>query len=222
MAFQDYAQTKASHLHLGRISPAAAVGAAVLALGLAAALAAGFAALTGPAELAVVGADGAEAPGSGTGEGDVPAAEPAVVCVHVAGCVAAPGVVSLPEGSRVSDAVDAAGGLTAGAAPQAVNLARVLADGEQVVIPSTAEASAPAAPSSAEGAAGTPAAGGKVNLNTADAAELQTLSGVGAAKAAKIIAHREKNGPFKTVDDLVDVSGIGEKTLEALRPDICV
>ncbi len=108
----------------------------------------------------------------------------------------------------------------------ALNLARVLVDGEQVDVPSKAEmeAAAGAAGSAAQAAAGAggQAASGRVNINTADAAALQSLDGIGEATAAKIIADRQANGPFKTVDDLKRVAGIGDKKLAALRDAICV
>ena len=137
--------------------------------------------------------------------------------------MAAPGVYAVPEGSRVDDAVAAAGGLAADAAPDGVNRARVVVDGEQVVIPTLQDQEA-AAPSASVPAAGAPAPSAKarVNLNAATAAELVTLNGIGEATAAKIVTDREANGPFATVDDLMRVPGIGEKKLAALRDAVCV
>ncbi len=154
-------------------------------------------------------------------------AEPAAqVAVYVSGQVAAPGLYYLDEGARVADAVAKAGGFAEGAVQDALNLARVLVDGEQVDVPSKAEmeAAAGAAGSAAQAAAGAggQAASGRVNINTADAAALQSLDGIGEATAAKIIADRQANGPFKTVDDLKRVAGIGDKKLAALRDAICV
>lgn len=144
---------------------------------------------------------------------DAPAAPVAVevVVLHVVGAVVEPGIVELPLGARVVDAIASAGGPTDDADLAGVNLARVLADGEQLHVPRVGEAP-PAAPGGAA-----PAADGRVNLNTADAAALETLPGVGPAIAARIIAWRDANGPFRSVDELTAVSGIGERTLEGLR-----
>ncbi len=147
------------------------------------------------------------------------------VLVHVAGSVRRPGVYRLPADARVNDAVEAAGGLLGSAEADAVNLARVVADGEQILVPaqgaSPAAAGAPAgsAPPAA-GSAG--AAGSPLDLNSADAAAFDTLPGVGPATAAKIVADREANGPFARVEDLGRVAGIGPKKLEQLSGLVCV
>ncbi len=133
------------------------------------------------------------------------------VVVHVAGAVVAPGVQRLPAGSRVIDAIEAAGGLRADADADRVNLAAELVDGTQVYVPAVGEP----APATASGAPG--AAPGPVDLNTADAAALETLPGVGPATAAAIIDYRERNGPFASVDGLLDVRGIGEAKLAQIR-----
>lgn len=145
----------------------------------------------------------------------------AVLTVHVAGAVAAPGVYSVPEGSRVQDAVTAAGGFASDASSDAVNLARALVDGEQVFIPTAEQVQA--------GVVASPASSGQssehaslVNINTADASALETLSGVGPATAAAIISDREENGPFASIEDIQRVSGIGEKKYEAIKDAICV
>ena len=148
--------------------------------------------------------------------------------VFVSGCVVNPGVYELPSDARVDDALEAAGGFAEGAATDAVNLARVIVDGEQIDIPTIeeAQASADAQPSLQEGifsvGAGSTGDQGLVNINTADAAELQTLPGIGEATASKIIASREAEGPFATTEDLKRVSGIGEKKYEALADLITV
>jgi competence protein ComEA len=152
------------------------------------------------------------------------------VCVHVVGAVHRPGLYTLAAGSRVADAVDLAGGMTAAGAQEGINLARVVQDGEQVVIPTHDDVRhgvAPAAASSLSGAvsAGKAAGagpGGIVNINTADAAALDTLPGVGPSTAAKIVADREANGPFASPDDLGRVPGIGPKKLAQLKPAISV
>lgn len=142
------------------------------------------------------------------------------VLVHVLGAVARPGVYRLAAGARVLDAVAAAGGLRAEADPAGVNLARVIADAEQLRIPVVGEV-LPAAPSGSSGITGV-RSDGLVDLNRADAAGLETLPGVGPATAARIIRWREANGGFRTVEDLLAVSGIGERTLETLRDLVTV
>ena len=151
-------------------------------------------------------------------EGEEAVAEEArTVVVHVGGAVADPGVRELAEGSRVQDAVDASGGFAEGAASDALNLARVLSDGEQVAGAQGADAGAAGA-----GASSGSAAGGRVNINRATAAELDTLPGVGPSTAEKIVADREANGPFATTEDLKRVSGIGDKKYEELADLVCV
>ncbi|GGO60248.1 hypothetical protein GCM10010910_05180 [Microbacterium nanhaiense] len=136
------------------------------------------------------------------------------IYVHVAGAVAAPGLYVLDSGARVIDAVTAAGGLAADAGTAAINLARPLADGEQLVVPREGE-DPPAA-------AGDGSAGALVNLNAADEATLETLPGIGPALATRIIEWREAEGPFTAVDDLLAVSGIGPRVLESLRELVTV
>ncbi len=139
-----------------------------------------------------------------------------VVVLHVLGAVAEPGIVELPLGARVVDAIAAAGGPAADADLAGVNLARVVADGEQLRVPRVGEVP------TAGPATGGVAPDGRVNLNTADAAALETLPGVGPAIAARIIAWRDENGPFRSVDELTAVSGIGERTLDGLRDQATV
>ena len=134
---------------------------------------------------------------------------------HVSGAVRDPGLYVLPDGSRVVDAVAAAGGFAKGAGRDGVNLARPLSDGEQLVVPKKGE-QATAAPGS--GAVG----GGKLNLNTADQAALEELPGIGPALAQRIIAWRDENGRFTSIDDLLAVSGIGDKLLAGLRDAVTV
>lgn len=123
--------------------------------------------------------------------------------VHVAGAVVAPGVVVVPGGSRLGEAIAAAGGATPEADLGAVNLAEELADGTRVVVPRRGE------PAATEG--------GPISLNRATAGELTTLPGIGPVLARRIVDHREASGPFESVDDLLDVSGIGERLLAGLR-----
>lgn len=167
---------------------------------------------------------GAATPGSG--------ATPTKVTVHVAGQVRRPGVVTLPAGSRVSTALEEAGGETAKADLSGVNLARPLVDGEQVVVPEPGEVPVAAAPQAAGGATapadpaapGAPAgeAGAPVNLNTADLAALETLPGVGPVLAQRILDWRTEHGQFTAVEELGEVSGVGEKTFAQLAPKVTV
>lgn len=150
----------------------------------------------------------------------------AEVYVDVDGAVVRPGVYRLKDGARVSQAIDAAGGLTAEADVTGLNRASKVADGQKIYVPKVGEQQAAAAVGGAEGsAATTPGAGsssGLVNINTASAAELQTLSGIGPSMAQSIIDERTKNGAFASVDDLMRVSGIGEKKLAKIKDCICV
>jgi competence protein ComEA len=143
----------------------------------------------------------------------------APVMVHILGAVARPGLYQLVAGARAIDAVAAAGGLTADADEAQLNLARFVSDGEQIYVPKLGEA-APAPVTGTAASPGAPAA--PVNINTADSAALESLPGVGPALAQRIIAFRDANGPFATVDDLLDVSGIGDKTLDGFRDGITV
>jgi competence protein ComEA len=142
----------------------------------------------------------------------------APLVVHVAGCVARPGVYELPVGSRVADAVVVAGGALDEAATDAINLARLLSDGEQIYLPNRDEVAAGAPVGTVPRGAHAPSGGGgAVNINSASVAELETLPGVGPATAQKIVDDREKNGPFAAPEDLMRVPGIGPKKFEAMK-----
>ncbi|SDD09047.1 competence protein ComEA [Sanguibacter gelidistatuariae] len=151
-----------------------------------------------------------------------------VLAVHVVGQVNSPGVVEVAPGSRVIDAITAAGGLTAGADPGAVNLARPVVDGEQIYVPAPGEqvpvaAGQPAAAQPTVGAAPGAAQGtAAINLNTADAVALDALPGIGPALAGRIVAWREQNGGFGAIDDLLEVSGIGPAVLSKIRDLVTV
>ncbi len=144
--------------------------------------------------------------------------------VHVVGAVAASGVVAVPPGSRVLDAVAAAGGAAPDADLARVNLAAKLTDGQRVVVPRVGEAAPITAVDNGGGAAvASPGADtAPVDLNNATAVELDALPGVGPATAAAIVAHRTLHGPFRNVDALGDVKGIGSAKLEQLRPLVTV
>ncbi|CAN5149327.1 ComEA family DNA-binding protein [soil metagenome] len=158
-----------------------------------------------PADPTPNATDGSAAAGSG---GDA-----ASIYVHILGQVARPGLYELRDGDRAVDVVAAAGGFTDTADPAGLNLARFLTDGEQIVVPAVGEV-----PVGAPGVT----ADGKVNLNTADEAALETLPRVGPAMAQRILDWREANGPFTAVEDLLNVTGIGDKTLEGLRELVTV
>jgi competence protein ComEA len=188
---------------------------------------------TGPGAAAgSPGAAGAGAPGadpSGSMPGSTVAADGVVV--DVAGAVGKPGVQHLPAGSRVVDAVDEAGGAAPDADLARINLAALLEDGQQVYVPRLGEvgggaASAPVGGAgTGSGAAGGGPAGGAgqiIDLNRATADELDALPGVGPAIAQAIVDYRDQHGPFATVDDLLDVRGIGEAKLEDIRPRVHV
>lgn len=228
MSFQESAESLRSKLHLtDRLSVPVLVGiCAVIVIGVAIA---GYSLLGGLSSDSFsfgVGEDGATVEVEGLELTDAADAEGAdgqvapTIAVHVGGAVAAPGVYELEEGARVADAVELAGGFLEGAAEQALNLARVLNDGEQVVVPTAEEHAAQQAAVEASG--GTAGVGGKVNINTASAEQLDTLPGVGESTAQKIIADREANGPFSSPEDLKRVSGIGDKKYAELADLITV
>ncbi|OLT27487.1 hypothetical protein BJF83_02610 [Nocardiopsis sp. CNR-923] len=157
---------------------------------------------------------GSVGPGEPAESGDPGGAAPEAarpgedLTVHVGGEVAEPGLYTVPPGSRVADAVEEAGGALPEADLDTLNLARPLVDGEQVLV-------------GVPQAAGMgPAQGTPVDVNRADAATLTGLPRIGEVIAAEIVAHREANGPFASVDELVEVNGIGERTLETLRPHV--
>ena len=142
-----------------------------------------------------------------------------ILLVDVAGWVRHPGVYEFDEGARVIDAIDAAGGARPGAMLTSLNLAAPLTDGSQILVPKEgAQGSAPVASASGEGAA----PGGLINVNTATATELEELPGVGEVIAQAIVDYRTENGPFTSVDQLLDVSGIGDATLEDIRDLVTV
>jgi len=141
----------------------------------------------------------------------------------VAGAVQRPGVVDLVAGARVADALQAAGGLAEGADGDRLNLAAPLRDGARVFVPLVGQPVpaelAPQAPGGGQSGGGTDGDQGAapVDLNLADGPELESLPGIGPATAAAILEHREREGPFASVDELLDVRGIGEAKLEALE-----
>ncbi len=166
--------------------------------------------------------------------------QPVYIYVDVSGAVNTPTVVCIPSGSRVFEAIDAAGGRRSDAYVRDLNLASVCEDGQKIYVPNREEAEMAAEQGQAvPGTEPEPAAssgtvtsndsgkdandaGGKVNINTAGSEELQTLTGVGPAIASRIIDYRNTNGAFQSIDDLMNITGIGEKTLSKFRDQICV
>jgi competence protein ComEA len=156
-----------------------------------------------------------------------PAGSAPGLLVHVAGAVRRPGVYSLPQGARIHEAVEKAGGATRRADLSGLNLAAKVEDGRQIVVPRRGRSGGAPAAAGAAGT-GTPAAGtgatpaGPIDLNTATAEQLDTLAGVGPATAQKILAYREEHGGFRTVEELDQIPGIGEKRLASLRDQVRV
>jgi competence protein ComEA len=145
---------------------------------------------------------------------------PAMLFVHVAGWVHRPGVYELGEGDRVIDAIERAGGPRRGAETSVLNLAALLTDGQQVLVPGPAPpATTGTTPGSTDGSTSVPTL---VNVNSASAEELETLPGIGEVLAQAIISYREEHGPFAAVDELEEVSGIGPATLEEIRDLVTV
>lgn len=145
--------------------------------------------------------------------------------VDVDGAVVSPGVYRLKDGARVAQAIDAAGGLTPDADVTGLNRASKVADGQKIYVPKVGEQTVAAGDGADGGAAASSGVGdatGLVNINTASASELQTLSGIGPSMAQSIIDERTQNGAFTSVDDLMRVSGIGEKKFAKIKDCICV
>lgn len=138
-------------------------------------------------------------------------ARPPVLAVYVTGCVKAPGVYRLPKGSRVEDAIAAAGGLLDGADSENLNLAAILSDGQRLHIPVLQRDGLAEEQTSQRGH------DNRINLNTATERDLESLPGIGPEIARRIVEYRQQNGRFTSVDDLKKVSGIGEKTLNRIR-----
>ncbi|KPC94152.1 ComEA family DNA-binding protein [Streptomyces albus] len=178
----------------------------------------------GPDGSAVPVPGGAPAPGGPSGPGVAGGASPGKrLVVDVSGKVREPGIHRLPAGSRVTDAIEAAGGLRKGADTEGLNQARLLVDGEQIVVGEPGKAGAAAAP--APGAAAGPAAGGAggapgtpISLSSATPEQLETLPGVGPVLAQHIVDYRTQHGGFTSVDQLKDVDGIGDKRFADIKP----
>ncbi len=162
---------------------------------------------------------------SGLQGGDVPVTQD-VILVHVAGAVRRPGLYELHTGARVAEAIDAARGPRMGADLNAINLAEPLIDGTKLDVPRVGQTAAP--PPSGTGTTGSygtttdGAAPAVIPLNTADQAALETIPGIGPVTATSILEYREQIGAFESIDQLLEVSGIGPATLESIRPYVTV
>lgn len=216
---------------LSDVPPLALLGVAVLCLALLAFALWRFWPLAGQdsADFQVQASASQEEASAQAAESDASSAafdDAAQICVDVEGAVRRPGVCSLPAGSRVNDAVAKAGGFSRKADRQQVNLAQKLEDGMQVVVPKKGKAPAASAGSSStrssSSAGSSSASAEKINLNTATAEELQQLSGIGPALSQRIIDYREKNGGFSSIDQLKEVSGIGDTRFEQLKDSVSV
>lgn len=157
---------------------------------------------------------------------ETPTQEESQICVYVCGAVVTPGVYALPEGSRIYEALELAGGLTAEADIGVVNQAQELTDGMMIRIPAAGESSTQdtiqTADPAADAATVTSTVSGLVHINTADAAQLMTLPGIGEAKAAAILQYRNQYGSFASKEDLLNVPGIGSATYRNLESQIAV
>lgn len=171
-------------------------------------------------------APGAAPPGSGASTTATSTTAPAELVAHAAGAVVRPGLHRLAAGGRVADLLAAAGGPTAEADLDRVNLAAPVADGQRVWFPRVGEVEPPVVPGEGGPAppGGAVGAGnaGPLDLNTATAEQLEALPGIGPSIAAAIVEHRDRVGVFRSVDDLLDVAGIGPARLEELRPLVTV
>jgi competence protein ComEA len=152
--------------------------------------------------------------------GASPSPSPAVIVVYVTGWVRHPGVYQFHQGDRVIDALRIAGGARPGADLTSINLAGFLTDAQQVTV--VKKGATQTGGAAGLGGAGPGGIGGLVNLNTATLEELETLPGIGPAIGQRIVDYRTAHGPFRSVDDLLNVSGIGDKRLADLRPKVTV
>lgn len=146
--------------------------------------------------------------------GSVPDASASKICVDISGCVESPGVYEVTEGTRLHQVIELAGGLKEDADIDAINQAELVADGQKIFIPTKMEMG--------DGVVSGQSSNGKININQADSTELQEIPGIGPSTADKIIQYRDENGRFQTIEDIQNVSGIGEKTFEKMKDKICV
>ena len=151
--------------------------------------------------------------------------EPKEIFVHLSGAVNKPGVLKLSEGTRVYEAVEMAGGLEVDADSSGINLARTLQDEERIHIPREGEVQTSPVlynNSTIQSVGGETGLSGLININTADSTTLQTLTGIGPSTAENILDYRQSSGPFRSIEQIKEVSGIGEKTYEKFKDKICI
>jgi competence protein ComEA len=151
--------------------------------------------------------------------------EQAEIFVHLSGAVNKPGVLKLSEGTRVYEALEMAGGLEPDAVSYGINMARTLRDEEQIHIPREGEVqTSPVSNtnSTMQSMGGGTGQSGLININTADSAALQTLTGIGPSTAEKILDYRQSSGPFRSIEQIKEVNGIGDKTYEKFKDKICI
>lgn len=149
-----------------------------------------------------------------------------IIILHITGAVKNPGIVQIEEGARLIDAIEAAGGTTENADTSKINLAYILSDGQKIYIPSFLDEKIENYIEDTIGEniiiENTNSNMNLVNINTATQTELETLTGIGPSLASKIINYRKENGKFKTIEDIKNVSGIGDSKFEAIKNEICV
>ena len=145
-----------------------------------------------------------------------------IIKVHIDGCVKSPGIIELAEGSRIADAIDKVGGITSNASIKNVNLAYVLQDGEKIHIPSVEEENTSPEQIQVISSANGSNESGKININKATLAELQKISGIGESTAKKIIEYRNINGEFKKIEELKQITGIGDKKYDIIKEEVTV
>ena len=213
MDFVRYADSVRAKLHMGGARLPVVIGITAVAICVLVAGGVGLASVVVPDSAFTV--EKADASDGESGQADPVQSKNASLLVHVGGSVADPGLYELAGDARVQQAIDA------------LNLARQVQDGEQIIVPSMQQATDSGTPVPADSGAsavssGSAVAHGKVDINTATVDQLQQLNGVGPALAQRIIADRQANGPFKTVEDLKRVSGIGDKKFASLADSICV
>ncbi|HLW18480.1 MAG TPA: helix-hairpin-helix domain-containing protein [Actinomycetota bacterium] len=187
---------------------------ALAVLGLLLLIGAGLAYMRARPAAAVAPPSGAVSASASPGTSAAPAN---TIVVDVVGAVRKPGVYDFAQGARVIDAVRAAGGFLPDAEPQAINLARPLVDGEQVVVPRKGET-----PAGAAGGGSAQQPGGKVNINSATESDFENLPGIGPVLAQKIVDYRDQHGPFRSIQDLMKVTGIGQKKFDSLSAYVTV